>query len=157
MLHSKIYLNRGILVTGLFLFASSSAVAAPDKKSNQKDFGDYVVHFNTVPTDFLSAKTANRHKITRSRNRILLNIMVKQKQSNKKAKPVKASITAIATNLTGQLRQAKLRPIHDGKGVYYIGEFSVSNREYLKFTVNITPEKQKSTYTLNFRKQIRTR
>jgi len=139
----------------LALVFSNNLIAK--KSENVKEFDNYVVHYNALPTDFLSTKVAKQHKITRSRNRILLNITIKEKSTNNQTKSVQAKVTVMAINRTGQIKQTEMRPVHDGKAVYYIGEFNVANRELLKFKVKLTPISQKTTYTLNFRKQFFTR
>jgi hypothetical protein len=141
----------------LIIISLHTVAAFANSAKNVKDFGDYVVHYNALPTDFLSPATAKQVKVTRSRNRIMLNIMVKQKAKNKQTLPVKANVEVTAINLTGQLRKAKLRPIKEGTGVYYIGEFSVANNERLNFTVKVNPEKTSSIYTVKFHKTFKTK
>jgi hypothetical protein len=41
---------------------------------NSKDFGEYVVHFNALATDLLPPQVAREYRITRSRNRGMVNI-----------------------------------------------------------------------------------
>ena len=122
-----------------------------------KDFGKYHVHYSALETTFLSAKVANEYGIKRSRNRIMLNISVQEKMENALQKPASAAVWASATNLTGQLKQISIRPIHEGKAIYYIGELSVADKETLDFTVNIQPVNTKETLTLKFRQQFFTR
>lgn len=139
------------------ILGSISTITLADDSKNTRQFGKYVVHFNAVPTDVLTTQTAKQHKVVRSRNRIMLNIVVKQKTTDQKDTPVKAKVIATATNLTGQMKEAVMRPVHDGKAIYYIGEFNVADREYLTFNIEVTPDAQKNTYTLNFKKQFFTR
>lgn len=122
-----------------------------------KNFGKYHVHYNALETTFLSPKVANEYGIKRSKNRIMLNISVQEKMENAFQKPVSAAVWATATNLTGQLKQISIRPIHEGEVIYYIGELSVADKETLDFTVNIQPANTKETFTLKFRQQFFTR
>lgn len=146
---------RNLTALVVFAFALVTSYAAFSKETKHiKEFGNYVVHFNALPTDFLTTKVAKQHNVTRSRNRIMLNISIKQKALKGPQTAVKAKVIAIATNLSGQIKKAEMRRIHDGKAIYYIGEFNVSDREYLKFRVQLTPDSQKQTYTFNFQKQF---
>ena len=122
-----------------------------------KDFGQYNVHYSALETTFLSPKVANDYNIKRSRNRIMLNISVQEKMDNGIHKSVAASVWATATNLTGQLKQISIRPIHEGEVTYYIGALSVADKETLSFTVNVQPVSTKETYTLSFRQQFFTK
>ncbi len=138
-----------VLATVLISFSSHAK-----NNVNSKEFGDYIVLFNTLPSNFLSPDIAKRYNLTRSRNRILLNIVVKKKTTGDKAKPVQAKVNAIATNLTGQLKKTTMRAIHDGTGIYYLGEFSVANAERLNFKVDVTPKAGNKTYVVTFKKKF---
>lgn len=119
-----------------------------------KDFGQYVVHYNTIKTDFLSAEVAREYDITRSRNRAMLNVSVLKKADDGKTKPIEAEVDATATNLTGQLKNIDMRAIFDRGAIYYIGELSVEDEEVLDFKVNITPDGTGRTLTITFREQF---
>ncbi len=147
-------LKKNALFISLLVFLVGSASAKNAQKKQSKEFGNYIVHYNTLPSSFLDSNIAKQHNFKRSKNRILLNIVIKKKNAASTADPVPATVTAIATNLTGQLKQTKMRKIHSAKGVYYIGEFNISNKEYLNFKVTVKPEAQSSIYTLGFRKQF---
>lgn len=148
----KVYMKIFAIILSLGLWLPFYSYA-----EQAKDFGKYHVHYNALETTFLSPKVANEYRIKRSRNRIMLNISVQEKKDKGIQKPVAASVWATATNLTGQLKQISIRPIHEGEVIYYIGELSVANKETLDFTVNVQPVNTKETYTLKFRQQFFTR
>lgn len=120
------------------------------------EFGDYVVHYSTIQTDFLSAKVANDFGIKRSRNRVMLSVMV-QHRSGEGHRAVRANVSASATNLTGQLKTIEMRPAQEGTAIYYIGELGVEDEEVLDFTVRVQVEGQTRPFTLSFREQFFTR
>ncbi|VAW71234.1 hypothetical protein MNBD_GAMMA12-1433 [hydrothermal vent metagenome] len=143
--------------TLLALLSITFYPAMADKNKRTIQFGSYTVHYNTLPTDFLSIKIAKQFKIVRSSKRILVNIAVKHNAKDSKTTAVPAKVTVRAHNMTGQLKYADMRAVHDGKAIYYIGEFSVANRERLNFTVTVTPKhKQASTYSFKFKKKFMT-
>ncbi|MDH3871305.1 MAG: DUF4426 domain-containing protein [Gammaproteobacteria bacterium] len=122
-------------LSAALLLLSSSALA-----ENSTDFGDYVVHFNSLATDMLHPQIARQYHITRSQNRGMINITVLKKVLGSPGQPVHANVTASARNLAGQTRTIRMREIRDGRAIYYIGEFGVANEETLKFTVRARPQ-----------------
>ena len=113
------------------------AAALPVTETS-KDFGDYVVHFNALSTDQLSADVARPYGIARSPNRGMLNVSILRKQEGSVGMPVQGSVSASATNLTGQLKAVTLREIREDTAVYYIGEVGIANEETLIFTIDVT-------------------
>ena len=122
-------------LSATLLLLSSTAMA-----ENSKDFGDYVVHFNSLATDMLNPQIARQYRITRSQNRGMINITVLKKVLGSPGQPVHASVTASAMNLAGQERKIRMREIRDGRAIYYIGEFGVAHEETLKFSVRARPQ-----------------
>ncbi len=138
---------------GLLLFVSGMAVQA----GQSMNFGDYSVHYSAFTTDMLTPEVARAYNITRSKNRALLNISVLKRVLDTTTKPVRATITASATNLSAQLKNFELREISDSGAIYYIAEVPVSHRETLKFNVSVNPEGEDNTYTFTFQQQFFTR
>lgn len=128
-----------------------SMLSFPVLAEQYRSFGPYIVHYNALQTDFLSAKVAAEYGIKRSKNRAMLNIVV-QKKGAIKIMPTEAEVTATATNLSGQLRTITMRPVRSGQTIYYIGEFSVGRRETLRFRINVKPAGSSQTYTVKYSK-----
>ena len=149
------FYSRLFMVIGGLLVAVQGQAAGQNQ--HVEEFDNYIIHYNAVPTDFFSTKIAKQYKITRSRNRIMLNIAVRKKQPGRQPTHVKAKVNVIATNLVGQIKTATMRPIHEGSSIYYIGELNVSDHERLKFNVKVTPDNEKKTYTVKFAQQFSTR
>lgn len=119
-----------------------------------KQFGDYIVHYNTINTSFLSAQVAREYNIQRSSSRAMLNIAVQKKSDKPQNTPVRAEIEVTATNLNGQQRQVAMRAIEDGEVVYYIGELGIENEEVLNFNVHVRPQGSSKTFDLQFSEQF---
>ena len=66
---------------------------------------------------------------------------------------VEANIDVSATNLTGQLRNIKLRKIEEQNAVYYISDFSVADGETLDFSIKVTTA-DKETGNFKLRQQF---
>jgi hypothetical protein len=131
----------------------SDSAVLPSTEST-RDFGEYVIHFNAIGTDQLTADVARQYGIVRSKNRAMLNVSILRKADGTMGTPVTGSVSASAVNLNGQLKNITLREIQEGTAVYYIGETSVTDGETLIFTVDATPINEPSRFTLRFKKQF---
>jgi hypothetical protein len=141
---------KTLALTGLVAALTFSAQAAAEQS---QDFGDYVVHYNTLNTDFLAPEVARTYGITRSGNRAILTVTVLKKDLGLGAVPVKAKIQASAVNLSNQPKAVSMREITDGKAIYYVGEFPISNEETLNFDLQVSTDGGAS-HTLAFQQQF---
>jgi hypothetical protein len=134
------------------LFALVGAVQAGEPQV----FGDYIVHYNAFNSDTLQPKMAEAYNIVRSKNRGIVTISVMKKDVSPVGKPVRASISLNASNLTGQFRNFKTREINEGNSIYYISEFHVAHEEMLDFTMEVLPEGETQSFTVKFRQKFYT-
>jgi len=118
---------------------------------NSLNIGDYVVHYNAISSDFLSPNVANSYGVKRSKNRGLLNVSVVRGDGSFHG--AEADLKVSATNLTGQLRQLKMRKITEQNAVYYISEFPVRDQETLDFNIKVTTL-DKASDNIRFRQQF---
>lgn len=121
---------------------------------NSTSSGGYTIHHNALSTDTLTPDIAKSYKIVRSRYRGLLNVSVIQDQPGAIGKPVSARIEAKAVNLAGQLRNLGMREIREGAAIYYLGEFPISDREILQFSLLVTPAGEQRPIQANLRQQF---
>lgn len=144
------------IVTTLLLVTTltfSGTLAA----QQSQDFGTYVVHYNALNTNLVPPEVAKAYGITRSPSRALLNVTVLKKMMDTPGTPVDASVTAAATNLTGQRRDIGLREIRESGGaIYYIGEFPVHNLETYRFDVQVAVEGETEPLAVRFTQQFYT-
>jgi len=141
--------NKSILTFIAVIFVAMISNVYAEKS---KDYGDYIVHYNAFTTDVLQADIAKHYNIRRSKNRGMINISVLKKNNNNTA--VTASVSGTASNLTGQLKSLSIKEIKDGDAIYYISDFSVSNRETLDFSVNIKVDDKERPLRVTFRQQF---
>lgn len=120
---------------------------------SSRDIGDYTIHVNAIATDQLTAEVASSYGIARSQNRALLNVNVLRRGGGG-VTPARATVSASATNLSGQLRNLTMRELDEGGSIYYIGETAITNAETLVFTIRVTPEGGTQTHTLRYMKQF---
>jgi len=133
------------------------SLTTPGEAQQSQDFGNYVVHYNAINTSMIPPQVAKGYGIQRSSSRALLNITVLKKVMDTPGTPVKASVTASGTNLTGQRREIDIREIEDTEGaIYYIGEFPVHNMETYNFTVDVRLAAETDPLVVKFRQQFYT-
>lgn len=119
-----------------------------------QDFGDFVVHYNTMPTELLTPDVARGYGITRSKSRALLNISVLRKSGDGLPWAIPAEVSATATNLNGQLTTLRMREVREENAIYYLGELRVSHEETFTFEVTVAVEGDAATRNLRFRQQF---
>lgn len=121
-----------------------------------ESFGDFTVHYNAFNSDVLQPSMAEAYGIVRSKNRGMLTVTIIKKEAGSTGKPVRAAVTASASNLTGQFRQFDIREIDEGSSIYYMSVFHVAHEEMLDFVLQILPEGETQSHTVKFRQQFYT-
>jgi len=145
----------------LLLVFSSTAVFSEQKLIQ----GEYQIHYSVFPSNTISPEISAIYGIKRSKNRALLNITPQkilkstsaseELLTDKSFLAVNAQITGKARNLIGHTKNLQFREISEGKTVYYLAEFSYSNEEHFRFTIDVTPLGQNTqTINLNFDKRF---
>jgi hypothetical protein len=140
------------LIAGIALSSASGVSLA----ENTTQIPGYTIHHNALTTDSLPPQVAKTYNIQRSKNRGMLNVSVIKDEANTTGQPVKATVKASATNLTGQSRAINLREIREGEAIYYIGDFRVANQETLNFVLEVTPDGAKKAYKAKLSQQFYT-
>ena len=116
----------------VFIFLISTVASWAD----EKQFGDYTIHYSAFKSDFLDAAMARAYGITRSKNRAVLNITITKKGKDGLPQPIEAQVKARANNVYQQAKTIQLREVKDAGSVYYIAEFPVANEEVVNFEVS---------------------
>jgi hypothetical protein len=120
-----------------------------------KEQGDYEVHFNALRTDLLTQDVARAYGITRSNNRVLLNVAILKKEApNTPRKPVEGNVQVDAYNLNGQLKNLAMRRVSEGDAIYYIGDVSISGTEILVFDIAVTPAGESTPIEAKFKREF---
>ena len=122
-----------------------------------QNFGDYTVHYNAITTDALQPAVARAYGITRSKNRVLLNVTVLKRLMGTTGKPVSADVSARAINLNNQLKAMEMRKVDEGGAIYYLGEVTVDHGETLTFIVDVSPEGTDKVHTVEFQQRFFTK
>ena len=117
----------------------------------------YDIHYNTLNTTFLEFKIAEKYRIKRSKNRAMLMVSVHKGAGLGKflqTQAVEAKVTVQAANLANQLKTINLRHVPDGDAIYYIGTFTITDTETLRFTIKVNPENKGSVHEIKFSQQF---
>lgn len=143
------------LLSGCTEQPEQRAMPAQPLDETFKDFGNYEVHYNALRTDELSADVARTYGIQRSANRVMLNVTVLQKEAeHAPRKPVEATITVDAYNLTGQLKDLELRRVSEGEAIYYIGDVSIAGSEILVFDISVVPSGETQPFNVKLKREF---
>lgn len=112
------------------------ALATTAQAERSMRFGDYVVHYNMIPTATLVPDIARQYGIQRSRERGLITLTLLGKDGD----AAEADVTATVTNLNGQRQTVAMREVREGPALYYIGTFRASDGEKLTFNIAVRPQ-----------------
>ncbi len=122
-----------------------------DAYENQKVFGNYTIHANALTTDQLAPEVAREYGIVRSKGKAMLNIVITKGEANE---PVTGTVTAVAKNLTNQIKDMEMLEIIEQDAIYYIGVISVDNEETIVFNIDATPANENQPFLLSYRQQF---
>jgi len=148
----------------VLLLAFTSTVIAeelPDIAKRQLKTDDgYMIYYNAIITDSLTPAVAKTYSVSRSRNRVMLTVSIRKgnKGSLMQTTAVKAKVTAQTVNLNSQLKTLSMRRVEEGnadsKAIYYVDDFTFTDKETLKFTIKVTPINQDKEYEIKFEQQF---
>lgn len=117
-------------------------------------FGDAEVNYNLVTTDTLSPQVAKAYGITRSKNRLLLTVVVTRPDAEGLPRSVSADVTANSVNMLQQQRPVPMRRIREGDAIYAIGDFSFTAPGFMRFTINVAEAGAASPYKIEFQRNF---
>ena len=135
----------------------NDAPQAREAAPTSQDFGDYIIHFNATTSDLLSTEDAAKYKISRSRSKALLNVVLLKKSGVPGHTPVSGNVSVQTNNLTGQTKKVALQEIIEGDAIYFIGVVPVSHKETLNFRIAATPADSTNELEVKFQQQFFTK
>lgn len=139
-------------LTSLFLFCVIS-LSLPAHAEIQK-FGDVNINYNIVTTDTISPKVAKAYGISRSKNRLLLTVVVTRMDEGNIPRSVSVDVTAHTVNMIEQQQKIKMRSANEGEAVYYIGDFGFTSPDFMRFTLNVTESGAAKPYKIEFQRNF---
>lgn len=140
--------------TRLSCAALLCALAAPALAQPHVDeFDGYIVRSSVIPADRLPPATAQRHGVSRSDERRVLNVSVRP-QSDPLAPPIPAKVSVIKENLLGQREAVAMREVVENDAVTYLGAFDAEPRQTLRFEIRVQPEGTLAVHTQTFEERF---
>ena len=133
-------------------FLLTLLIAATSMAQQSKIFGAYELHYSVVNTTFLEPEVASTYGITRGKNRAIINLAVRERDSG-----VKPGGPMILKGRTWDLIQnqfLEFQEVREGPATYYIADFKFINEEWRFFEVDFRPEGSDETFTLKFKHQL---
>lgn len=139
------------ILLGLFLSLGSNAENTAPLSST---FNEYTVHHSTFNSTFIKPDIAAAYKITRAKNKTLINISVTRTINNKTSLGLPAITTGTATNLIQQQYALEFIEIREKNTIYYIAQLPHGNEEIFHFNFLVTPKDTKKTHEISFTKKL---
>ncbi len=121
---------------------------------NSTTIPGYKIHHNALPTAALDSEVAKAYQIQRSKYRGLLNVSVIKTQAGTTGSPAHAIVQAYATNILGQRIDIPMREVKETGAIYYLGEFRITDRETLNFSIKVKPQGEPRFYKAQLKQQF---
>ena len=147
--HGGILAPLSRLVSACAFAASCTAALA-----EEQTFGDYTVHYQAVNSTFLTPEIAAQYDIVRSERRAFLNVAVLKNETDGSTTPVTATLNGVKHNLLQQSEAIEFAQVREGEAIYYIGQFDFSDREVLRFTLEVSPEGNEPAHAIEWTTQL---
>jgi hypothetical protein len=150
-------MNFKLLRYKLLLILSVSFVVHSSDSDQSKIEQGFEVHYNALSTSFLTPEVSKNYQIGRSNTKGMINIAVLKQIEGSVSEPVEADIIIDVQNVYGQNKDVELRKIKENDGaIYYIGTFSVSSREIVKFKAQVKPSNSEAVINIDFDQEFYT-
>jgi len=120
---------------------------------SEQRFGDFVVHYNALPTLALGEAIAREYGIERAKRRMLINVVVRRYTDDGTGNSVAAHVSGEAVNLTGRKAAITFRTIA-GEDVGTIGVFDIAGPDTVTIALSIRPEGEERSFALRFSQNI---
>jgi hypothetical protein len=127
------------LLCGTLLALLASVLNVPAVAQATVEVGDHVLYASAIGSLQLTPEVARRSGITRSSNRALLNIAIRQRRPDGTDIASPAAVSADAINDSGQRQILSLREVREGDAIYYLAEPRIGDGETLLFEISARP------------------
>lgn len=102
-----------------------------------KTFGDFAVHYTAFPSTDLAPDIAAHYQLVRGGDQAVVNISIRN-HANGDDRPQAAVISGTYSDLI-QPKKLEFREIREEGAVYYIAQLHFTDRETLRFDINVQP------------------
>ncbi|KRG70220.1 hypothetical protein ABB29_08140 [Pseudoxanthomonas dokdonensis] len=136
-------LTAGLLTAGLLTACSGEQAATPAQylppAEAQSRFGDIIVRYNALPTLSLAEATAADSGLPRDADTAMVIVAVRR-QTGSEELPQAASVTGVASDLSGKRQPIAFRDIAVAGYQDHVGQVTVSRNDHLRFELQVTVE-----------------
>ena len=142
--------NKRLWLPLVALMALSAFSAFADNKP-YKEFGDIKVFYSSFNSSFILPEIANTYKITRGKDKGLVNIsvIVGDKIGGKTA-----LVKGTVSNIFAQQQVLKFYEVREGNVVYYLAPFEFENEDSMTFKIQVQPDPNKPPFSLSFQNKF---
>lgn len=116
--------------------------------------GDYLIHFSTFNSSFLTPEVASAYGLVRGADRAIVNIAVTRVQPEDGIYGLPVKVTGVARNLMQQQTQLQFIEIQEQNAIYYIAPFEFDDEEVLHFDIDVILPEQNRPTSVNFSKKL---
>jgi len=145
------------VVTALTTLALTTAISTEvwaDRGERKQVFGNYEVHYIGLNSSFIPEQAAEAYDIPRSRSLGYLSVSVLDTNVDGMPQPVSAEVTGTMKNLIGQTRTIEFREIKETNAVYYVSTFRFDKNDIYRINLQVTPQAQNKTFSVDFSQQF---
>ena len=117
----------------LALFLIALCLSLPALAERKQSYGDLDIHYIAFNSGFLQPEIAAAAGLVRSKTQGVVNISVL-----KAGTPSNASVSGQVKDLVGRSQPLTFKQVTEGEAIYYLAQFNFTQREVLRFTINVT-------------------
>ncbi len=137
-------------LVSLLLFLSAGAAHGDQFER----FGDLEVHYNVFNSTSISAAMSERYGLKRGETIAYVNVAGRRRRKDGTTSAVTLELEGEVANLIGQTRPLDFLLVEEPGAVYYILTTRFSDRETLRFRLQVTDTETNRTYPMEFQKEL---
>ncbi|MEE2892326.1 MAG: DUF4426 domain-containing protein [Pseudomonadota bacterium] len=137
-------------LVSLLLFLSAGAAQGDQFER----FGDLEVHYNVFNSTSISAAMSERYGLKRGETIAYVNVAGRRRREDGTTSAVTLELEGEVANLIGQTRPMDFLLVEEPGAVYYILTTRFSDRETLRFRLQVTDTETNRTYPMEFQKEL---
>ena len=117
-------------------------------------FDQYELHYSVVNTTFLEPQVAATYGITRSKQRAILNLAVREHLPQGGTAARSMQLKGSSWDLLQRAQQLAFQEVREGDAIYSIAEFKFLGDEWVNFKVYFRPDSAAKTYTFELKHKV---
>ncbi len=140
------------IVASLLLATVLANTPARAEQQFETKAGEYTVHHSLFPSSFLQPNIASSYNITRSKDRLVLNVSVTRGGSGE-VRTQSARVSGTRSDLIHTL-PIEFREIREKDAVYYIAEIRATSEAVYYFDLKVQPDPNRPSFSVQFNRRV---